>query len=104
LSVWLELKAFGKWPKRDSSNVLEHNFSGPQVTFMKRALKNGGVGAGLIGFQEDRKWKAVFLLPHLIEDNGGVTKHQILRHHSMVVDDLFHSKLATVIKRASAAA
>ena len=48
VSTVLEVKFIKEWPKRESSKILSHIFSGPQLTFMHRKEVVGTKAFGLI--------------------------------------------------------
>lgn len=98
-SYWIELKAVSKWPKKPDSNVLEHRFSGPQLTYLRRVDRAGGRGFGVIGWLDDRKWVCACLRTHDIGADGTISKQELDRHPHLVVDDWFHTRLMLLLER-----
>jgi hypothetical protein len=100
VAVWAELKFFDKWPKRDTSNVLGHRFTGPQLAFMGRVDRNGGRAFGVVGFRDDqRRWCLVLLRRSAINDDGTVTKAVIKSHAGLLLNDQgFAEKFFSAIK------
>ena len=98
-SYWIELKAVSKWPKKPSSNILEHRFTGPQLTYLRRVDRAGGRGVGVIGWLDDKKWVCVCLRTHDIGDDGTVTKSELDRHPHLLVDAWFHKRFLRLLGR-----
>lgn len=96
---WIELKAVSKWPKKPTSNILEHRFSGPQLSYLRRVDRAGGRGFGVIGWQDQRKWVCACLRAHDIGDDGTVSKLELDRHPHFVVDDWFYTRVMLHLER-----
>jgi hypothetical protein len=96
---WIELKAVAKWPVKPTSNILEHRFSGPQLTYLQRVDRAGGRGLGVIGWRDGRKWVCACLRTHDIGSDGTVTKNELDRHPHFIVDDCFHSRFLRLVER-----
>jgi len=99
-AVWPELKFVTSWPKSREANVLHHRFSGPQLTFLKRVDAQGGLGLGVVGFRDGKKWKCVALRQWNIRHDGTVTKSEIERHRVMSFDNGFALTFLTILERA----
>jgi hypothetical protein len=98
-SFWLELKAVSKWPVKPDSNILEHRFSGAQLTFMRKVDRAGGRGLGFIGWKDGRVWKCAALRVHDIDDQGTVSLNELNRHPHLVVDEWFHKRFLRLLGR-----
>lgn len=77
LCFWLELKVVDTWPVSESANVLEHRFTGPQVTFLRKVDAAGGLGLGVVGWREGHKWVCVFLGVDDIGAEGTIARRQL---------------------------
>lgn len=99
-SYWIELKAVAKWPKRETSNVLAHRFSGPQLTFMRRVDAAGGRGLGVVGWQRDGAWRCVALRVHDIAGDGSLSRADLARARELTLDDWFHVRFLRLLRRA----
>jgi hypothetical protein len=98
-AIWCELKAFDHWPKSPEANVLEHRFTGPQRAFMRRVDRAGGRGLGVVGWKEAGRWQCVVLRAHCLGAEGTVSRAEIERHRPLVIDALFASHWATLVRR-----
>lgn len=77
---WLELKFTDKWPVRGPSNVLDHRFTPPQLSFMRRVERAGGRGHGVIGFRTNNNSNKTLVATVAvgdINDDGTVSRDQL---------------------------
>lgn len=85
---WLELKVVtGAWPRSPDANVLEHRFTGPQITFLKKVDAAGGRGLGVVGWQEGRRWVCVLLAVGDVGAEGTVSRRQLDARPHLGLDD-----------------
>lgn len=99
---WLELKFTDKWPVRGPSNVLDHRFTPPQLSFMRRVERAGGRGYGVIGYRinDSRKTMVAALAVSDINDNGTVTRDQLQSALALDLSDkLFAWAFAEMLAR-----
>lgn len=78
-AVWIELKAVARWPVRSPTNALEHRFSGPQLTFMRRVDAAGGRALGVVGWEHGAGWRCAALRVHDIGAQGTLSRDDIDR-------------------------
>lgn len=99
-SYWLELKFVDDMPKRDTSNVLKkHNFTGPQLSFLRRVDDNGGKGRGVIGFRDQGTWKCLVAGRERIGDDGTLTLAEFNSHEHLVMDKDFGPRFLDHLRR-----
>jgi hypothetical protein len=102
-AFWLELKFTSKWPAREHSNTLDHRFSAPQLSFLRRVTAAGGMGMGVIGFRTDdgssRTWVAAVDARDLADD-GTVSRAALAGSLSLDLGDRdFGSAFLTLLAR-----
>lgn len=74
ISMGWEAKFITELPMRDTSRVLKHEVSGPQLAFLRNNVLAGGVGVVVIGSEDD----ALFLPSRYIDQHtGNLTKTEL---------------------------
>lgn len=75
VSMGWEAKFITELPLRDTSRILKHEVSGPQLSFLRNNAMAGGVGVVVLGSEDD----ALFLPSRYIDQNtGNITKTEFL--------------------------
>ena len=102
-AYWLELKFTSKWPAREQSNALDHRFSAPQLSFLRRVTTAGGMGMGIVGFRVDGSSKetrvAAFDARDLADD-GTVSRERLTGTLSLnFMDPDFAAAFVTLLTR-----
>jgi hypothetical protein len=70
-SLGLETKFEKAFPKRETSQVLSHSFSGPQITFLESLALTGNMGYGVVCIEEE---ESMYVFPYqTIPANGNFT-------------------------------
>lgn len=76
ISIGWEAKYVYALPARNTSKVLKHVVSGPQLTFLTNNVLAGGVGVVVVGSEDD----ALFLTTNSIDPKtGNLTKAELNR-------------------------
>ncbi len=92
-SVWAELKvADTNGPQKPDARISDYGFTRAQVAYLKRVSRAGGIGLGLVGLNEKRRWYTVMLLDDELGD-GQLTWRQLEGRKRILVQPGMYDEL-----------
>lgn len=94
----VEAKYVSRLPARETSCILRHKVSAPQLRFLSRLSATGGHGIILIGMAD----LILFVYPHQLDGSGNITlksaRHLAFENHQSVQIKKLAGFFETVIK------
>lgn len=92
-SVWAELKvADADGERRPDARISGYGFTKLQVAYLNRVQRFGGIGLGLVGLFENRRWSLVVIAASDLGD-GNLTWSQVLSRRRLAVSRSLASAL-----------